>query len=506
VSGFGRLVRAELTKLLTVPRWVLGLAAMAGLTLGFGLLTAQASGTDDNEARTFSIGPDGTAVLDGFYFVHRPASGDATVTVRVADQEASHPDARAGLIFKQGTTSGSRYASVAVTPAGGVRFDADYAGGGPSVAGEAPQWLRLVREGSSFTGYVSADGDDWREVGSADLPDIGDDLEVGLFVTSPGEVRIERGAGSTSVGEVPTVGTATFTDLALSPDPASGDDDTWQGEPVTGAGTAVGRGPAPADGQDGPAGPPPSQAPEQSGGGLGEVGFHEDGGVYTVTGTGDIGPDEPPDDTVQLSLFGAVFGLMALAAVAVLFVTAEHRRHMVWTTFAAAPHRRRVLAAKAVVIGAVALVGGLATVTVTYLAAQPVLRSRGFGPPAYAPTSLTDPGVARALVGTAVLLTAFALLGLALGSLLRRSSGAIAAVFSLGVVPLFAALIVPAASGWLLWLTPAGGFAVQRAKPPTNEVAEPWSQMNPWAGLAVTVAYALAALALALWTIDRRDA
>jgi hypothetical protein len=113
--------------------------------------------------------------------------------------------------------------------------------------------------------------------------------------------------------------------------------------------------------------------------------------------------------------------------------------------------------------------------------------------------------VVRALVGTALLLAAFALLGLALGSLLRRSSGAIAAVFTLGIVPLFAALIVPPAS-WLLWLTPAGGFAVQRAKEPTGELAEPWSQMNPWAGLAIAAAYAAAALAVALWSVERRDA
>jgi hypothetical protein len=30
--------------------------------------------------------------------------------------------------------------------------------------------------------------------------------------------------------------------------------------------------------------------------------------------------------------------------------------------------------------------------------------------------------------------------------------------------------------------------------------------MNPWAGLAVTAAYAVAALAVAAWAIERRDA
>jgi hypothetical protein len=111
-----------------------------------------------------------------------------------------------------------------------------------------------------------------------------------------------------------------------------------------------------------------------------------------------------------------------------------------------------------------------------------------------------------ALVGNAVLLVAFALFGLALGTILRRSSGAIAAVFALGIVPLFAAAIVPAASRWLMWLTPAGGFVVQRAKPPSNELAEPWSQINPWVGLGVACAYAAVSLGVAAWLLGRRDA
>jgi hypothetical protein len=262
------------------------------------------------------------------------------------------------------------------------------------------------------------------------------------------------------------------------------------------------RGAADAAGGGGPAGDEPGTGEP----GLPASGVTEAGGRYTITGSGEIGPSEPPDDSVQVGLFGTVFGLIALAAVAVLFVTSEHKRQMVWTTFAAGPHRRQVLAAKAVVMSGVGFGLGLVSATVAYLVTQPVLRSKGFTRPAFAPTSLTQPGVIRALVGTALLLTAFALLGLALGSLLRRSSGAIAGVFTLGIVPLFAALIVPTASRWLLWLTPAGGFAVQRAKPPSDELAEPWSQMNPWAGLAIAGAYAVVALAVAIWAIERRDA
>ena len=143
---------------------------------------------------------------------------------------------------------------------------------------------------------------------------------------------------------------------------------------------------------------------------------------------------------------------------------------------------------------------------IAYFVTRPVIRSSGFDLPVYAPTSIGQSGVIRAIVGNAVLLTAFALLGLALGTLLRRSSGAIAAIFVLGVVPLFAASIVPAASRWIMWLTPAGGFAVQRVKPPSTQVVEPWAQINPWVGLGVACAYAAVGLAIAAWQLERRDA
>jgi len=47
---------------------------------------------------------------------------------------------------------------------------------------------------------------------------------------------------------------------------------------------------------------------------------------------------------------------------------------------------------------------------------------------------------------------------------------------------------------------------VQRAKPPSSELAEPWSQINPWVGLAVACADAAVSVGTALWLLERRDA
>ena len=55
-------------------------------------------------------------------------------------------------------------------------------------------------------------------------------------------------------------------------------------------------------------------------------------------------------------------------------------------------------------------------------------------------------------------------------------------------------------------ITPAGGFAMQRAKPATDWLVEPWSMIGPWAGLAALGTYAAVALVAGGWLMRRRDA
>ena len=64
---------------------------------------------------------------------------------------------------------------------------------------------------------------------------------------------------------------------------------------------------------------------------------------------------------------------------------------MIRTTFAATPRRGRVLAAKALVLGAVTFVISLFAVVVAFLVAVPILQDHGLAPPAFPTPSLTDP-------------------------------------------------------------------------------------------------------------------
>src|SRR5262249_42855179 len=115
---------------------------------------------------------------------------------------------------------------------------------------------------------------------------------------------------------------------------------------------------------------------------------------------------------------------------------------------------------------------------------------------------LSQPGVARAVIGSALYLAVAALLGLGLGALLRSTAGAIAALFGL----LFA---VQLAAGFLpgSWAddvgkyTPAtAGQAVATARP------DPASSLRPGPGLGVFCAYAAVLLGLAALRMRRGDA
>ncbi len=118
----------------------------------------------------------------------------------------------------------------------------------------------------------------------------------------------------------------------------------------------------------------------------------------------------------------------------------------------------------------------------------------------------------RVIVSTAALLAVAAVAVLALGTVLRRSAGAVAAGIVLLVLPYILGTALPGAAQWLMRLTPAAAFAVQQTIPAYPQVSYPYNVSNgfyplaPWAGFAVLCAWAALALALAFYLLRRRDA
>jgi ABC-2 family transporter protein len=470
-ESFGRIVLAEWTKLRSVPRWMMTLAAAVGFAVLVVLIDTGDTGGDE-------VADGGEPVeqpdfSDQFHFVHQPLSGDGSIVARVVSQEDSHEWAKAGIMVKERLEVGAPYAALLLTPDHGVRlqwgFEDDVAG---SEGGTAPRWLRLSRSGDVVTGYESSDATSWREVGQVDLDELPSTVEVGLFVTSPQTMEIDRQFGSSAVFESPTLGRATFDNVRVEGaggSPSSGADD-WRDYDA-------------------------SSEPDMGG-------STESGGVFTLTGSGDIAEVIRPfgDDLVQRSLGGITVAALAAAALGVLMITAEFKRDMIRTTFAATPPRGTVLAAKAVVVGGATFGAGLVASVVSFLVAQPHLRSVT-RTPGHPDLSLADPTVLRAIVGTAALLALVAVLSLGVAAIVRHTAVAIPVVILPLLVPQIIETGLPiSVAKWLTRLTPAAGFAVQQT------IRRYDTAIAPLVGLGVLGAYAALALGVAMVQLRRRDA
>jgi ABC-type transport system involved in multi-copper enzyme maturation permease subunit len=523
-DGFGQLLHAEWTKFCTVRGWIIGMIVAVLVTAGIGLLVAKASANVLCSSQTgsgqhgpvqhgtacgqpiYTRGPGGTLVQDEFYFVRQPLAGNGSITARVASltgllpaftgpgvyqapKPVSVPWSKAGIIIKKGTSQGSAYAAMMVTGGNGVRMQWNYTGDTPGLPGAvsaaSPRWLKLTRDGDTITGYDSADGTHWTQVGTVTLAGLPRTVQAGLFVTSPQHTVYSATLGNGyGIGD-PTASTAVFDHVSRTGTwPAS----AWTGDDLGAGNMGV------------------AQVPR----------YHQEAGRFTVTGSGDIAPltagplNDGPNITVRDYLLGTFAGLIAVAVVAAMFMTAEYRRGLIAVTLAASPNRVRVLAAKAIVIGSAAFVAGLAAAAGAVLIGTDIAHRSG--------TSLFPepwPAELRIIAGTAALIAVAAVFTLAIATVVRRSASAILIVVVAIVIPfvLSAPPGIPAGlTDWLLRVTPAAAFALQQPAPQYYQVQANYTPSSgyfplaPWTGFAVLCAWTAIALAAAAYLLKRRDA
>ncbi|MET7336106.1 hypothetical protein [Nonomuraea sp. NPDC005650] len=491
-DGFPRLLRAEWTRLRSARGWVLTMAASVLVTVSLGLLVAGGvrttcvTGKGEGACPAPLVGPDGTAVKDKYYFVHQPLKGNGSITARVSDMtgqirlpdavpgvrnvtEGVVPWAKAGLLVRQSLKQGTPYAAVMLTGDHGVRMQYNFTHDVPGGPHNGPQWLRLTRSGDTITGYESDDGKTWDEVSTVKLAGLPETVEIGLFATSPGALW--------DMAKAFAQATATFDQITLQ-----GANGSWRRDDVGVSMESDGR------------------TPHHPGGVV------ESGGKLIVTGGGDIGPATVEGGMrADLMLIGGAVGMILVLVAAVMFVTAEHRRGPIGTGPPAEPQPARLLAAKAVVVGAVAFVAGLVTSGVVVPVGLAMLRANQN--PIQPLTLVTE---LRVIVGHAALTAAAAVLALGLAALVKRAAVAIGLAIALVVVPqlLATAGLVP----WLLMITPAAGFAITQSVPVFAHVdvgrslIEGYYPLPPWAGLAVTCGYAALALGVAIVAYHRKAA
>jgi regulation of enolase protein 1 (concanavalin A-like superfamily) len=148
------------------------------------------AGSTQYASGTFTVEGAGVDVWDRsdqFRYVYQAFTGDVEITSRVVSLENTDEWAKAGVMIRETLAADAAHTSLVVTPAHGTHFyrrltPGDVTQPGPVGAVGAPAWVRLVRQGSTVTGFQSNDGVTWTAVGTATLAPA--TLYVGLEVTS----------------------------------------------------------------------------------------------------------------------------------------------------------------------------------------------------------------------------------------------------------------------------------------------------------------------------------
>lgn len=155
----------------------------------------------------------------------------------------------------------------------------------------------------------------------------------------------------------------------------------------------------------------------------------------------DPGGEEEAAGAAGAPLAGTLIAQLVIGVLGVMVITAEYATGLIRTTLTAVPARLPVLWAKAAVVVGAVFPAVLVTLLGTFLAGQALI---GTGDVATA--QLGDDGVLRAITGSAAYLTGVALLGLAIGTVLRATAAGISVLFGLVfLLPGLGSLLLPAA-------------------------------------------------------------
>lgn len=201
-------------------------------------------------------------------------------------------------------------------------------------------------------------------------------------------------------------------------------------------------------------------------------------------------PAERASFEVDEPLFaGSLMAQLMIGVVGVIAVTGEYATGTIRATLAAVPRRLPVLWAKLVLLSAVTLVLMTVAALASWFVGAEILSEHW-------EASLSAPGMPRAVLGSAVVLTAVCLLGAGLGFVLRSTPAAISVLLALLlVVPMVGGLVPDVAR----YLPSEAMSSFVHARPSPDDLA-------PLPALALVVGYVGVTIAAAAVTLTRKDA
>lgn len=194
-------------------------------------------------------------------------------------------------------------------------------------------------------------------------------------------------------------------------------------------------------------------------------------------------------DVAVISLAGVYAAQIAAVALGVVALCGEYASGTIRATFMANPRRRQVLGAKAAIVGACLLAVCAVSAFAAFYMGRALLHAQDA-------VSL-EGDTLRTVAIAAVYPVLLGLLSLGVAAIVRHTAVAVSAVLGVLFVPFIVGTLLPEHIG----------HAIEKASPMAGIAAqEQGAPISPGAGIAVTAAWAVGAMLVALWLIARRDA
>jgi ABC-2 type transport system permease protein len=219
------------------------------------------------------------------------------------------------------------------------------------------------------------------------------------------------------------------------------------------------------------------------------------GVLFSALGGTDLGPGGTATDSVSFAFGGVSLSQLIIGVLAALFVSGEYASGLIRTTFGAVARRTRVLRAKAIVFGGVTWLAMSIGAFGAFFAGSAIYSG---DLPSY---SIGDPGVLRAVLSAGFYGACVAVIGIAIGFLLRSTAAAIGVLLGLLMLaPLLVGLLPGTVGDTLTKILPSNAGEAMMS------VMSRDSLLSPWLGFAALVAWVVGLLAVAGLTLRRRDA
>jgi len=126
---------------------------------------------------------------DNFHYSYQNVKGDFEINTRIISLDNTDQWAKVGIMARESLTDNSRNILLCVTSQNGLSLQSRAEKGGTTENINrtegivAPYWIRLVRKGDVFKGFISPDGIRWSEAGNTILS-LPSSIYLGFAVTS----------------------------------------------------------------------------------------------------------------------------------------------------------------------------------------------------------------------------------------------------------------------------------------------------------------------------------